>query len=267
MIYLYTPHTNFNFKNLLTLLTEIPPHEFLILNPATGVDRKEHMKSLWNKFINLFRKKTIPTYSDHIDDIIISTIKIDKRVAIIIGHTESAQGANSYKLPTVGKRLSEYVLNTKVAHGIKHHLQQLTSNCAVKIIRRDGIGIKGAYKEAKKWGATLIVELHFNSMGHDKDYFGAEILTYTGDKDSEELAEKFLEEFCREFHIKNRGVKVKTKKERGGTSVYYGSKYAKHSLLLEPCFIATRNSESARLLEGSGLDDYSRFIATFILEN
>lgn len=225
------------------------------------------MKSLWNKFKSLFRKKKIPTYSDHLDEIISSTAKIDKRVAIIIGHTESAQGANSYKLPTIGKRLSEYVLNTKVAHGIKAHLQQLSSNCAVKIFKRDGIGIKGAYMQAKSWGATLIVELHFNSMGHNADYFGAEILTYKGDKDSADMAEKFLKEFCQEFHFKNRGVKPKSKKERGGTSVYYGSKYAKHALLLEPCFIGTRTNESAHLLEGSGLDNYSRFIAKFIAEN
>jgi len=225
------------------------------------------MKSLWFKFLSIFKKKKIPTYDSYTDDIISSTVETKKRLAIVVGHTKSAQGANTYPLPTLGRRVSEYKLNTKVANLIKEDIHQLSSNCAVKIFFRDGIGIKKAYKEAKKWGATHIVELHHNSMGHESSYEGAEVLVYKGDKDSAELADKFLQEFCPTFRVKNRGVKVKSKSDRGGTSLYYGSKYAKYSLLLEPCFIGYRNHETVRLLEGSGLEDYSRFIAEFITEN
>lgn len=226
------------------------------------------MKSLWNKFKSLFRKKSEErTYNDHLDDIIRSTQETNIRLAIIVGHTNSARGANTYTIPLYGRKISEYEWNSKRAEEIKFHLHQLSSNAAAKIIKRDGIGIKGAYKAAGKWGATHIIELHLNSMG-ENDFYGAEILTYKGDTHSVKVATDFLKKFCAQFDFQNRGVKVRVKKDRGGTSLYCAKKYtkAKVMMLLEPTFVGTRTTESARLLEGSGPDDYSRFIAKFIAD-
>ena len=226
------------------------------------------MKSLCNKFKSLFKRKTKERdYGDLIDDIIHSTQETPKRLAIIVGHTNSARGANTYTIPLYGRKVSEYEWNSKRAEEIKFHIHQEGSNVAVKIIKRDGIGIKGAYKAAGKWGATHLIELHLNSMG-DRDFYGSEILTYKGDTLSAKVAVKYLKQFCAKFEFVNRGVKVRVKKDRGGTSLYCAKKYtkAKVMLLLEPTFVGTRTKESARLLEGSGPDDYSRFIAKFIAE-
>ncbi len=226
------------------------------------------MKSLWNKFKSLFiRKAPKRDYADHIDDIIHSTQETVKRLAIVVGHTNSARGANTYTIPLYGRKISEYEWNSQRAEEIKFHLHQLGSDVAVKIIKRDGIGISGAYKAAGKWGATHIVELHLNSMG-EHDFYGSEILTYKGDTLSAKVATEYLKQFCAKFDFVNRGVKVRVKKDRGGTSLYCAKKYtkAKVMLLLEPTFVGSRTTESARLLEGSGPDDYSRFIAKFIAE-
>lgn len=223
------------------------------------------MKRLWNKVKSLFVKEK--NYSTHIDDIIHSTQETKIRLAIVVGHTNSARGANTYTIPLYGRKMSEYEWNSKRAEEIKFHLHQASSTTAVKIFKRDGIGIKGAYKAAGKWGATHIIELHLNSMG-EYDFYGSEILTYTGDTSSAEVADDFLKQLCRKFDFVNRGVKVRVKSDRGGTSLYCAKKFtkAKVMMILEPTFVGSRTPESARLLEGSGPDDYSKFIANFIAE-
>jgi hypothetical protein len=225
------------------------------------------MKRILSYLKSLFFKKR-RDYNDHIDDIIHNTQVTRQRVAIIVGHTNSARGANTYKIPLYGRSMSEYEWNCKRAEEIKFHLHQFSSNVAVKIFKRDGRGIKKTYKAAGKWGATVTVELHLNSMGHDSDYLGAEVLVLKNHYKSMVVAEDFLEEFCQKFSFKNRGVKERGRNDRGFTSVSSSKKYAKAAigLLLEPTFVGTRTKESARLLEGSGPDDYSRFIAKFLAE-
>ena len=225
------------------------------------------MKSLWNKFKSLFVKKRERTHADSLDDIIRSTQETKIRLAIVVGHTNSGRGANTYTIPLYGRKMSEYEWNSKRAEEIKFHLHQVSSTTAVKIIKRDGIGIKGAYKAAGKWGATHIIELHLNSMG-EHDFYGSEILVYKGEEHSVKVATDYLKQFCRQFDFVNRGVKVRVKSDRGGYSLYCAKRYtkAKVMMLLEPTFVGSRTTESARLLEGSGPDDYSRFIANFIAE-
>ena len=187
------------------------------------------------------------------------------RIAIIVGHTNNARGANTY--PIDGRIYSEYAWNKAAAANIKEELHNLNSNKAVKIFYRDNIGVKGACKEAAKWGADVIVELHLNSVGTAKAY-GSEILVLRGHELSAKVAKALLSQICYTFDSRNRGVKMRKYKERGywNVSTHIKVGKAKISMLLEPCFVGIRTPESARFLEGMGPQEYEQLIAKFLAE-
>ena len=187
------------------------------------------------------------------------------RIAIIVGHTNNARGANTY--PIEGRVYSEYSWNKATAANIKEELHALDSTKACKVFLRDDIGLEGACKEAAKWGADVIIELHLNSIGKNIAY-GSEILTLKGHSLSAKVAKELLHRICTKFDSRNRGVKMKAYKERGywncSTHIKVGK--AKISMLLEPCFVGVRTPEAARFLEGMGPQEYEQLIAKFLAE-
>ena len=80
------------------------------------------------------------------------------KLAIVVGHTKQRPGASS--LPPIDQ--SEYPWNTDLARLMLEHAAKTGLNA--KTFFRDNIGVRGAYKQAKDWGASLVVELHFNSF-------------------------------------------------------------------------------------------------------
>jgi len=88
-------------------------------------------------------------------------------VAIVAGHTKLSPGASG--VAPISQ--SEYFWNDDLAKLIKSECEL---NVQAKIFFRDGIGISGAYNKVQQWGASSVVELHFNSF--NSNAFGTETL-------------------------------------------------------------------------------------------
>lgn len=174
------------------------------------------------------------------------------KLAIIIGHTKKAQGATSYK------GVSEYVWNGKVAQEMKAYAKTLP-NIDVEVYTRDAAGVSGAAKLAKAWGADICMELHFNAFS--KAAYGCEILVLKGDVESAKHADLLTDLLAKHYGFKERKVTQILQNEFDGDGVYETvSGNAGHGnlasvkaqgipvrLLIEPCFMNTKNSESEKI--------------------
>lgn len=196
-----------------------------------------------------------------------------KRIAIIVGHTKSSKGAATYKVN--GLREREYDWNKARAEEIKAHLDQYYPNKECKIFYRDGIGREGVAKLVGKWGAELCLELHFNSIGHDADAFGSEMLVLEKDDLSAKIAYIFIDELSKQFKTKKRGnfstkdgknlagVRPRGSKDRGYHNLYYVKKAGVPvRLLIEPFFGGTKTHESKQFIEDP--QKYSRTLGNII---
>ena len=144
------------------------------------------LKRYWRKFLYFTGLKKRPsTRNDRIDKPI-DTITDDlvkgsnykyKRIAIVVGHTESSSGTSTYKHTYKGKlkRVREYDWNNDRAKEIKEYIDTHSEGIACKIFYRDGVGMKGAGKATAKWGADFVIMLHINSVG-DKYAIGSEFI-------------------------------------------------------------------------------------------
>jgi len=117
------------------------------------------------------------------------------KLAIVIGHTRKSPGAFSPHL-----QQSEYDFNTDIAIRIL-----ALAGEHVGVFRRDGHGVAGAYAQAKAWGATAVVELHFNSSANPEAH-GTETLWKT--PVSETLARSVQAAMVRALDLKHRGAKL-----------------------------------------------------------
>ena len=135
----------------------------------------------------------------------------------IVPHTLTAQGAETHD------GISEY------RYGLVARLALTFSET------RNGWGVKGACKSLINQGANASFEDHKNA--YNTKVGGAEILVLYGDSLSEAIAERILEDFCREFGRVNRGVKKIRKGGRGYNNLKTAKKYFNVALLGEMFFI------------------------------
>lgn len=132
------------------------------------------------------------------------------RLAVIIGHTKRAQGANSKILG------SEYVYNTDLAHRIQKYAEG--EGVQVSIFTRDKGGISGAFKAALATKPHAIMELHYNAFNGKAS--GSEVL-FSDNFDKAGVKELALAHLVSRamasaLGITNRGVKEIAKRgERG----------------------------------------------------
>lgn len=147
-------------------------------------------------------------------------------LAIVVGHTERAQGASA----TSPISQSEYVWNSDLANKIKSRCDQ--ASIPSKIFFRDGIGISGAYQQVVQWGANCIVELHFNAFNGSAH--GTETL-YDEDTNSgsKAWAERLQSRMLDALNLRDRGLKERDPGQRGYASV---SAANIPSALIEPFF-------------------------------
>lgn len=188
------------------------------------------------------------------------------KLAIIIGHTKKAQGATSYK------GVSEYVWNGKVAQEMKAYAKTLP-NIDVEVYTRDAAGVSGAAKLAKAWGADICMELHFNAFS--KAAYGCEILVLKGDVESAKHADLLTDLLAKHYGFKERKVTHILQNEFDGDGVYETvSGNAGHGnlasvkaqgipvrLLIEPCFMNTKNSESEKIHDDQS--GYARLLVNY----
>ncbi|MER9316325.1 N-acetylmuramoyl-L-alanine amidase [Mesorhizobium sp. M0659] len=146
--------------------------------------------------------------------------------AIVVGHTQTSAGA--YGGPPINQ--SEYPWNKDLASKIKTICAGL--GVPAKIFYRDGIGISGAYQQVSAWGASCVVELHFNAFNGSAR--GTETL-YDKDRHagSAAWATRLQEAMLATLGTQDRGLKECDPGDRG-----YGSVSALNipSALIEPFF-------------------------------
>eukprot|EP00873_Tetraselmis_striata_P005416 jgi/Tetstr1/425680/TSEL_016100.t1 len=147
-------------------------------------------------------------------------------VAIVVGHTKNSPGASG----GAPIHKSEYPWNKGLAAMV--HQACMAQGIQSKIFFRDGIGIAGAYKQVAKWGASCVMELHFNS--YNGAAHGTETL-YDEDRNagSKAWAQRLQDAMLEALGLHDRGLKERDKGDRG-----YGSVSALDipSALTEPFF-------------------------------
>lgn len=150
-----------------------------------------------------------------------------KKVAIIVGHGNGDSGAMGWN------GVSEFDYNASVASAI----EMSPTEKEVKVFYRGSSGISGVAKQAVKWGADIVIELHLNAFNGKAK--GCEVLCLEGDLLSGEKAKSFSKLFCEKFNrVKRRdaGVNWISSSDRGGLSLRSLSSTS-YAILVEPFFI------------------------------
>lgn len=202
---------------------------------------------------SLFKKKSVQlpspivapkpdgTYPDGRELPHASETKIIK-LGIIVGHESRAPGA---ELATGG---NEYKYNSEVADLLAQYAKHERPEIVCKVIKRDGIGIEGAYASLEAEKCDAVIELHFNA--YNKNMTGTETLCSAASDDSE-FAHIIQKAMCQVFGRdgQSRGVLAIGRNARGGQSVYAFPKGV--NCLVEP-FFGDNLSEAKMALEKKG---------------
>lgn len=167
------------------------------------------------------------------------------KIAFIVGHNETAQGAVSFTGQT------EYEFNYKVARNVCQRFSDQNVQYFTKTT--------GYVKRVKDFGPDLIIELHFNAFS--KKAYGCEALTLAGSNEQEYEAQNFINEFVKRFGIKSRGVKLLQAKNDRGFRNFNGLRQFK-MFLFEPCFGNFKTKDSTKIIEN--WEDYANFLADYI---
>jgi hypothetical protein len=188
------------------------------------------------------------------------------KIALIVGHSKSAQGAVNYLCET------EFSFNSRIAAMVEKMFSESESNFELRAFFRPGgahgPAVSKVGKAVGEWGAKASLELHFNSF--EKKASGCEILMISqddGDEDCDEFvcAKDFLGCFSDQFLIKNRGVKLLKKGDSGFLNLKScKDNGVKMAFLFEPCFGNFKTKESQAVFENE--EKYAQFLCDQISE-
>ncbi len=151
------------------------------------------------------------------------------KLAIVVGHTRVAPGASGVSPVSA----SEYVWNSDLAQRIVGECNRL--GVVVRVFFRDGVGISGAYRAVRQWGATAAVELHFNAS--NRTARGTETIFGTACAASRGWAQAMQDGMVALYGrtgTADRKIKPSPPHPRGGESVNAMSEIP--SCLIEPFF-------------------------------
>jgi len=151
------------------------------------------------------------------------------KIALVIGHSSDKQGAETID------NISEYSFYWTLVHF--SILPNAPLQHDYKVFERGDASMgytenmKELHSDIDSWGADLSISFHFNS--HTSQAMGSEVL-HSGYEQSKHYAELLNYQFTQNLlGIKNRGIKEKTKNERGGGFLHLGKAPA---ILIEPFF-------------------------------
>ena len=135
----------------------------------------------------------------------------DLRLAVVVGHSKSAQGAaltNGVREYVYNKAIAEIMANKASRYGIQ-----------MEIFYRDRGGRRGAYERVRDWGPDVQIELHFNAF--NGKVTGTETLS-TFDKQDVAYANIVQSHMCRLLRRpgKSRGVKRLKRGDRAAVNMY-----------------------------------------------
>jgi len=247
------------------------------------------LRSKWRKARRLLTHRTKPievtvgssAVEDEINRRNEGKHRLYKRVALIQAHTDSKSGCSSYPVkmpldffdsPQKIEKRREYDISGYVLGWAKKFIDLVSMSMAVKLFKRDGVGIKGVGRQLEKWKPDVVISGHKNSVGHDSDVEGLEIL----------MQEKYKGTFAEEealrmirllnFHIGDsplrgyKGIRWTTRKKRGDYNLdVYDDCGCKVVMLLEEAFIAKATPTARQIMEGEGLKNNAQAIANFCL--
>jgi len=148
------------------------------------------------------------------------------KLAFIVGHEQTAHGA--YGVAPLSQNEYDW------SRGLGKLMQTIaaTKGVEVGIFLRDGVGIKGAHREASRWGAWAVIESHFNA--YNGTSAGSETLCSNSQPGSAVFAAMVQRAMCEALNRKDmsRGVKQVGISDRGGLNV---NLYPR-TVLIEPFF-------------------------------
>jgi len=183
-------------------------------------------------------------------------------IAICVGHSRKINGrydGGAYSAPL---DINERDFNLKVASELAKKLAG--RNIRSKIIDHyNGNGYGSAMidvsRQVKEAGASLAVELHFNSATPDAN--GHEWLYWHSSEIGKKIAQKFDVEFSKTFPtIKSRGPKAITKNDRGGKFLELTHCPA---IILEP-FFGSSVGDCAKISVDGLTEAFSRVLGQFV---
>lgn len=166
-------------------------------------------------------------------------------IAICIGHSRKIKGRYDGGAYSPFLKINERDFNIEVANKLSDILEVMGIDCRI-IDHYEGGGYGSAMtdmaRQVKGIGATMAIELHFNSATPLAS--GHEWLIYPGSKGGRKIANAFDAQFrCVFTNLPARGVKERTKNQNGGRFLAYT-----HcpSVILEP-FFGSNSSDCARI--------------------
>jgi len=166
-----------------------------------------------------------------------------KKIALVIGHRSRSQGAYG----NAGQ--SEWTFYNDLVKEIVVAAKELDVELKVFHRREQGHGytqrMKHIHQEIDAWGASISVSCHFNASSHASAN-GHEVLHCASSSTSAKYAKVMNDAFSHNLSNRDRGVKKKTKKNRGGGFLCRGRSYC---ILIEP-FFASHQSEYMRHSQG-----------------
>lgn len=169
-----------------------------------------------------------------------------RRLAIIIGHKSTAQGADAY----MPMKISEWEFNyKKLWPFIRDHAR--LRNVDIEVFDKSGMSYQAAGKMVDVWlgGAErkCAIELHFNSA--TPAAFGSETLVENDDIESKKFAEIIHKRMCECFGRKDKDTGDRgIKKLKSGHRGHYPLLCVKSPVVLvEPAFAGSNPIEATLL--------------------
>ena len=154
-----------------------------------------------------------------------------KKLALVIGHRPGAPGAYG----DLG--IPEFRFWSELAPTIKNRMER-SGKVEVKIFHRPeihggyGVRMKELHREIDAWGADISLSLHFNAASNAKAN-GHEVLYCEYSTHGQIYAQLMEGIFDKNLPNKSRGIKPRTKAQRGGGFLCRGKSAC---ILVEPFF-------------------------------
>ncbi len=169
-----------------------------------------------------------------------------KKIALVVGHRSRSQGAYG----NAGH--SEWSFYNDLVEEVIHAAKGM--NVELKIFHRKENGhgytqrMKHLHQEIDAWGGNISISCHFNASSHASAN-GHEVLHCASSHTSAKYARIMNDIFTRHLPNRSRGIKKRTKKQRGGGFLCRGRSYC---ILIEPFFAS---NQSDYMLHTRGRED------------
>lgn len=158
-----------------------------------------------------------------------------KKIALVVGHRSRSQGAYG----NAGK--SEWMYYNELSREIMDLEKVPGIELKVFYRKEQGSGYSqrmvNLHQDIDSWGADISISMHFNASSHVSAN-GHEVLYYEKSHKSGRYAKIMNDLYSKYLDNRDRGVKSKSKKDRGGGFLYRGMS---NCILIEPFFASNQD--------------------------